>query len=332
MLTFPPTGGPPGTGKTKTLCEATLQILDKQPTASVLLCAPSDTAADTLALRLGKHLRPGQLLRLNSTTRTFAEVPESLVMFCHIVEHEGSSSFGMPAWHDLMRARVVVTATHDVSMLLRARCSNIDFQRLRQFMDQGLRAHQGPSDPDLHWTHLLVDEAGQGTEAEMMAAIACVLPLASTTSEPVFCLCGDAAQLGPRITSHEARSHGLDWSLFERLLSRKIYADALKSARLNQKKQDRGNGTTQPASPILCALRRNYRACNPHLIMVPSALFYHDALLPCAPHKEELNTWHGLPNASVPMLFENVDSPDVWVDEGVSWHSESCSSSSISWF
>ncbi|KDN41776.1 P-loop containing nucleoside triphosphate hydrolase protein [Tilletiaria anomala UBC 951] len=322
--------GPPGTGKTKTICEATLQIVSLQPQACVLLCAPSDTAADTVALRLSSTLKPSQLLRINSSTRTFAEVPEELIMFCHIVDADGVSAFSLPPWHQLMKARVIVTATSDVPLLLRARCSNIDLQRLGKLINTGLHPHDPErTETPLHWTHLLVDEAGQGTEAELAAAIACVLPLPSSKTAPVFCLCGDAAQLGPRITSHEARSHGLDWSLFERLLQRKVYAQSLRSVRTRQKFHDSGNKAKgsaassvewSRASKLVCGLRRNYRSAHPALLMVPSALFYHDALLPCAPRKDNLNAWIGLPNPKIPLLFENVESPDVWVDEGVSWH------------
>jgi hypothetical protein len=66
-------------GKTKSVVEVVLQILRCQPDATVLLCAPSNSATDTLALRLIKTLvEPGSLLRLNDKERTFAEVPAEL--------------------------------------------------------------------------------------------------------------------------------------------------------------------------------------------------------------------------------------------------------------
>ncbi len=130
---------------------------------------------------------------------------------------------------------------------------------------------------------------------------------------------------GPRITSHEARAQGLDLSLFERLLARKVYSNALRAVRNHYKQTGRSqpNGDAhalRTAESLVCALRRNYRAANSALIAVPSALFYQDTLLPSAPTKRLVNEWHGLPNGDIPMLFENVVSPDVWVDEGVSWH------------
>jgi hypothetical protein len=96
--------GPFGTGKTKAraaslprisqgyrltlrvyalqmVTELALQILRVQPTATILLVAPSNSATDTLCLRLLKALGPGQrpsMLRLNDRERTFAEVPETM--------------------------------------------------------------------------------------------------------------------------------------------------------------------------------------------------------------------------------------------------------------
>lgn len=57
--------GPPGTGKTKTIVELTLQILRQDESSHVLLCAPSESAADTMVQRLSAHLSPKELLRLN---------------------------------------------------------------------------------------------------------------------------------------------------------------------------------------------------------------------------------------------------------------------------
>lgn len=57
--------GPPGTGKTKTLVEIAMQLLNTTDVAHLLLCAPSEAAADTLALRFKQYLTPKQLLRLN---------------------------------------------------------------------------------------------------------------------------------------------------------------------------------------------------------------------------------------------------------------------------
>merc|ERR1719161_1918530 len=47
--------GPPGTGKTTTVVHTVLAILKKQPSAKILLTAPSNPAADLLCERIGAH-------------------------------------------------------------------------------------------------------------------------------------------------------------------------------------------------------------------------------------------------------------------------------------
>jgi DNA polymerase III delta prime subunit len=74
--------GPPGTGKTRTVVEMVLQILQLQPEACILLCAPSHAATNTLVLRLRDHLKPTEMLRLNDQSRTFAEIPDEIKHFC----------------------------------------------------------------------------------------------------------------------------------------------------------------------------------------------------------------------------------------------------------
>lgn len=74
--------GPPGTGKTKTVVELALQILAQDETKHLLLCAPSESAADTLTQRLRAVLSPKDLLRLNSPARSFAEVSNTILPYC----------------------------------------------------------------------------------------------------------------------------------------------------------------------------------------------------------------------------------------------------------
>jgi DNA polymerase III delta prime subunit len=110
--------GPPGTGKTKTIVEIALQLLTSvQKISHILICAPSDPAADIILQRLSLHLKPNDLLRLNRPPRTFAEVPDSILPFCY-VSHD---KFGLPQFRQLMAYQVVVTTCRDASLLLNAR-------------------------------------------------------------------------------------------------------------------------------------------------------------------------------------------------------------------
>ena len=84
--------GPPGTGKTKTVTECVLQILQAWPDAHILLCGASNPSSDTLALRLAPHLGPSQMLRLNDESRPFDEVRPTLLPWCRVKDDR----FGLP--------------------------------------------------------------------------------------------------------------------------------------------------------------------------------------------------------------------------------------------
>ena len=72
--------GPPGTGKTVTLVEAIRQVWRLNGETHILACAPSNTAADLLAVRLrrGGHIPDDQIMRLNALSRSEATIPDSL--------------------------------------------------------------------------------------------------------------------------------------------------------------------------------------------------------------------------------------------------------------
>lgn len=74
-----------GTGKTKTLIETTLQILQHYDT-HVLVCGASNASADTLALRLAAHLRPSEMLRLCDESRSIDDIRSRLLPYCNIVD------------------------------------------------------------------------------------------------------------------------------------------------------------------------------------------------------------------------------------------------------
>ncbi|PWN22472.1 hypothetical protein BCV69DRAFT_235814, partial [Microstroma glucosiphilum] len=177
-----------------------------------------------------------------------------------------------------------------------------------------------------HWTHLLVDEAAQGTEPDLAPALACVLPHPRCYATPAIILVGDPAQLGPAIKNDMCRSQGLDVSLFERLSRLPVYAQSL--ARL--KRHGRSIVLSGEFSAHSGHLIRNYRARHPALLHLPSTLFYSDSLVPCAPANgrliDLLNNWTQLPRRGalrgMPMLFADVRSHEEWVDEGVSWWNE----------
>ena len=278
--------GPPGTGKTKTICEAVTQ-LGKYPNSpgSMLLCAPSKQAADTLAQRLSKHFGPSDMLRLNHFSRTFAEVPIDLMMYCFVEDN----IFHIPPINKLMAFKIVVTTCQDADILVQARVSNRDLFNLHRGVTTTLFPHQNPTipSPALHWSALIIDEAAQATEPDTLIPLSVVTPPLDAPREvvhPVFVMAGDQYQLGPRTYD---RSTTLHVSLFERLSHELVY-----SGHPLARKTMRSNARKEPTlRPPFTNLSRNYRS-HPAILAVPSSLFYSNTLIPETIDSQIVSNWN----------------------------------------
>ncbi|KAK7055393.1 P-loop containing nucleoside triphosphate hydrolase protein [Favolaschia claudopus] len=313
--------GPPGTGKTRTTVEAVLQILRYHPEASIILCAPSNPATDTLVQRLRTTLQPHEMFRLNDPNRTFAEVPLNIRQYCYV----HNDVFALPPWDILLRYRVVVCSCLDAGILVDAHCTNAALARLESDVVGLVHPRRQAREPIMpHWTHLLIDEAAQAAEPELLIPISVVLPgtqgeLSSTPSTgisfgsirpsitPQLVLCGDPNQLGPTVTSDAARDAELDVSLLQRLFDRPVYAD------FREKPVLLFPPRFQPSTTLV----KNYRS-HPAILMPPSTLFYNDCLVPCAVNGSIV--WSGLPNPRLPLLFIGSESKEECVDERASWY------------
>ncbi|RMZ91827.1 hypothetical protein DV736_g928, partial [Chaetothyriales sp. CBS 134916] len=309
--------GPPGTGKTRTIVEASLQLLACKKSGvqpHLIICAPSDAAADTLAIRLSHHLSQEQMFRLNGWTRTHAEVPDRLILYSHSTEN---NTFDLPPFHKLMSYNVVVTTCRDANMLVEARLTNKDLAQLafHSLFAVSPLAAESLTSPLLHWTALLFDEAAQATEPESLIPLSVVLPLWIPPScrrvYPQFVLAGDEFQLGPRVTSHSQNTGlGLGTSLFQRLFDRPFYADHPLS-RANGLRPLTRNLLPLPR-PAFTNLIRNYRS-HPAILSVPSSLFYYDTLVPESPiHSTAglVSAWPGWHKPNWPVLFLHNAGPD----------------------
>ncbi|XP_045671475.1 RNA helicase Mov10l1 [Ursus americanus] len=178
--------GPPGTGKTVTIIEAVLQVYYALPDSRILVCAPSNSAADLVCLRLHESqvLRPGAMVRVNATCRFEETVTDAIKPYCKDGEDIWKAS----------RFRVIITT-----------CSSAGL-----FYQIGVRVG--------HFTHVFVDEAGQASEPE------CLIPLGLVSdANGQIVLAGDPMQLGPVIKSRLAMAYGLHVSMLERLMSRPVY-------------------------------------------------------------------------------------------------------------
>ncbi|XP_040346432.1 RNA helicase Mov10l1 isoform X3 [Herpailurus yagouaroundi] len=178
--------GPPGTGKTVTIIEAVLQVHRALPDSRILVCAPSNSAADLVCLRLHESqvLRPGAMVRVNATCRFEEMIVDAIKAYCKDGEDIWKAS----------RFRIIITT-----------CSSAGL-----FYQIGVRVG--------HFTHVFVDEAGQASEPE------CLIPLGLVSdANGQIVLAGDPMQLGPVIKSRLAMAYGLNVSMLERLMSRPVY-------------------------------------------------------------------------------------------------------------
>jgi len=183
--------GPPGTGKTVTVVEAIRQILKTNPKAHILACAPSNSAADLIALRLVDALDETALFRFYAPSRYKNQVPDALLKYTATNEY---GHFTVRPMAIMKQFKVVVST-----------CVSASFA-------YGIGISRG------HFTHIFMDEAGQATEPEVMISVKTIADNATNVI-----LSGDPKQLGPIIRSAVARELGLEKSYMERLMERQPF-------------------------------------------------------------------------------------------------------------
>lgn len=268
--------GPPGTGKTTTVTEMIIQAL-LLGDCRVLAAAPSNHAADLLASQLADRWQyiPGagdiqsEVFRMNA----FMRGPKSLpaVSILQWLCRYSNGAYVLPTPAELMQFRVVLCTCTSASYL------------------------ESLGMPHSHFTHLIVDEAGESTVGE------CLIPLQlAGGSKPCIVLAGDPKQLGPVIRSPLAQRYGLGVSLLERTVA------------VREREHDSA-GVTQ--------LVQNYRA-HSDIVSLYSQLFYGGLLRPCAPAAvaNRMLVWPQLSNPKSPILFRHVEGEEARDEDSPSWH------------
>jgi hypothetical protein len=239
------------------------------------------------------------MFRLNSWTRSFAEVPENLLPYTFAE----NNLFSLPEFETMMTYKVVVTTCRDADMLVQARLTNEALTYLAEKLLSAVAPHISKSvnsNQLIHWTALLLDEAAQAIEPEALVPLSVVDPafpfaaagvVSTEWSLPVpqLVMAGDEFQLGPRLSLKLASP--LKKSLFARLFARPLYS-AHPLSRATACKP-----LTSAMLPILrptfTNLVRNYRS-HPAILTVPSVLFYADTLIAeSATLSEVVRTWPG---------------------------------------
>ena len=198
-----------GTGKTSTLIEAMLQLLDTNPRARILACAPSNSAADLLTTKLSAKLNKDQLFRFIAPSRDKKSVPDKVLEYTHTVEladgDEGQFSHLRPGERPTRVCFSVPVGRIKLFRVVVSTCISASFAA-------GIGVPRG------HFSHIFMDEAGQATEPEAMVSIK---TLADNSTNVI--LAGDPKQLGPIIRSPISRELGLPKSYLERLMEREAY-------------------------------------------------------------------------------------------------------------
>jgi len=244
--------GPPGTGKTITLVEAVLQIYFLIPESRLLIGSPSNSSADLIAERLLNTglLAPGDLLRLlGHHYSEQGKVSERLRPYCGSADIKAREDY-QPAQ---AKEGVVNISRHAIG---RHRITVGTCNTLAVLYQMGF--------PRGHFTHVLVDEAGQATEPQILIPL---VFLHSSYGQAV--LAGDPLQLGPVVMSKLADHFGLGESLLSRMLCRTPY--------LRDRAGFPDSGGYNPH--LVTRLVYNYRSL-PQILRLPNRLFYDGDLIP----------------------------------------------------
>lgn len=161
----------------------------------------------------------------------------------------------------------------------------------------------------LHWSALLVDEAAQATEPEVLVPLKIVAPPPNSpkSSLPLFVMAGDQHQLGPRTS---LPTSPLKKSLFARLFQRPVYCDhPLARGKTGEAPPPLTQSLLPISRPAFANLIRNYRS-HAAILAVPSSLFYADTLEPEAKDTGRLEDWNGWNRRGWPVMFHDNPSRD----------------------
>ncbi|XP_035741515.1 probable RNA helicase armi isoform X2 [Vespa mandarinia] len=293
--------GPPGTGKTVTLCETILQLLTILPESRLLIATPSNSSANLILERLldSKILKPGDVVRLIAHhCLDDGTIPKKLLPYCATADiakegtrHRFESSFQGPKINCTMstigRHRITIGTCIALGVLY-----NMGFSRS-------------------HFSHVLIDEAGQATEPEIMVPLSFI-----HASHGQVVLAGDPLQLGPVVQSKLAKQFGLEESFLSRLLYQFPY------------QRDPEGFETCYDPRLVTKLIINYRSL-PEILELPNSLFYNSELQAKISSKnsdeaqllrslaEELPERTGLPPA---ILFHGIKGKNLRDSDSPSWY------------
>ena len=253
--------GPFGTGKTQTLVELAYQSFTQRKDSRILICTLSNSAADIVASRLVSigaiAGSPNNLLRLYASTRKLEQIHHKLQPFTYSDPKTGE--FTVPPHISSYRI-VVVTCANAVRI---------------QHLPKG------------HFSHIIVDEAAQLLEAEVLH------PLSLANQNTSIVMAGDPMQLTHRSQSRAEALNALSLSIMDRLTVLDVYS-----------KYDDTRSAIIPVPHNWIDLKDNYRS-HPVLLDYCSQHFYGGAL-----HSKidpstlpRLGEWEALEDPDFPLVY-----------------------------
>ena len=277
--------GPPGTGKTNTLIELIRQVCDHVSNHRVLVCTPSNSAADLIIELLAKTYNKPNILRLNAKSRDINTIVPSVYPYCNIRNNE------------------IYTLTRNDLLS----CTNIKQQRKYDIIvctcnTASTLYNIGISYTD--FTHVFIDESGQATQPELM------IPLILAGDNSSVVLCGDPKQLGPVVQDSLLQRYGLQISLLEQLILTETNSNSV----YYRNQQLRYN------NKYCTLLRRNYRS-HPSILTVPNQLFYKNQLIPSVnvDERSKLYQFELFTNKSIPIQFHCAAGKEDREADSASW-------------
>ncbi|KAH8321921.1 hypothetical protein KR067_009822, partial [Drosophila pandora] len=271
--------GPPGTGKTTTIVEAILQLRLQQPRSRILVTAGSNSACDTIALKLCEYFDGNaHLLKNLQSEDDYRPYHQLIRLFSRSITRKGLKSVP-PLLLKHSNCSKKHFELYGVLHILNYRITVATLSTVGKLVTDGLGEHS-------FFTHIFIDEAGASTEPEALIGIMGV----KQTNNCHVILSGDHKQLGAVIKSNRAASLGLSQSLMERLLRSDCY-----------KLDENGNYDRS----LQTRLRRNYRS-HPEIVGMFNELYYNGELIAQAPESEvnHAANWKLLPNAKFPIIFQ----------------------------
>jgi helicase MOV-10 len=156
-----------------------MQLIRRGASSKILVCTPSNAAADLLVERLATAgLTVDELFRLYARSRDIRSIPEDIRPFSTT-----------PKRAKLRACRVVLSTCSSAALL------------------QGLNIRVG------HFSHIIIDEAAQADEPLSLIPIAFF-----SNKDTNIILAGDPNQLGPVIKSSPTSEAGLGKSYLKRLM------------------------------------------------------------------------------------------------------------------